>query len=114
MKLMERAKKNSVSWLKNNKTTLLYMGIYIAMGAACYAAAATEVSGADTYMSKMTVVIGGALKLTGGAIGLFGGMQIGLAYMQNNPSGYSDAIKKIVGGGIVYGVGSATDWISVT
>jgi len=64
---------------------------------------------ASKYVTQVSSLIKSGLQITGGGIGLFGAMQIGLAYMQGNPSAYGDAMKKIVAGGIIFGVGTLTE-----
>lgn len=86
---------------KVNKKTLVIMGCLL-IGAIAFGAGEKEGS---KFIDMLQPIIGYGLKITGGFIGLFGGVQFAMAYLQSNPTAYADAGKKIVAGGMLVGIG---------
>lgn len=86
---------------KVNKKTLVVMGCLL-FGVVVLGEGEAEGS---KFINMLQPIIGYGLKITGGFIGLFGGVQFAMAYLQSNPTAYADAGKKIVAGGMLVGIG---------
>ncbi len=69
-----------------------------------------DAAAANKYIEGIKSILKYALGLTGGGIGLFGGVGLAMAYLQSNPSAYGEAIKKIVAGGMILGIAVSIDF----
>lgn len=88
---------------KMNKKMLLVLALLMVSSVAFGADSSAEAG--SKFITILRPIIEYGLKITGGFIGLFGGVQFAMAYLQSNPTAYAEAGKKIVAGGMLVGIG---------
>ena len=95
--------KKLIRFIKNATLVMacvLFMGLLITVPA--YAGLSDQIkSGVDDF-AKVAKYVAYAI---GGVVAIYGGVQLGLGFTQDNPDGQSKGIKYIVGGVIILAVG---------
>ena len=90
--------------MKKLDRKMMVLLLLVVISSVAFAADSSAEAGSK-FITILRPIIEYGLKITGGFIGLFGGVQFAMAYLQSNPTAYAEAGKKIVAGGMLVGIG---------